>query len=168
MEGMTVGLSYAYTDVKIPAAPFPFPGNSAVPLGTPFPVNVVYTPPNAASAYVDYEMPVGKLTLRSHLDANYADAQYAFQTEFADVSPTASLTKNVAVKTDSSFIVNASVALADINMGGSATATLALWSRNLHDESHIYRISAANRGTIGDYANFNPPRTYGVELRVKY
>ncbi len=168
MEGMTVGLSYAYTDVKIPAAPFPFAGNADVPVGTPFPVNVVYTPPNAASAYVDYQMPVGKLTLRSHLDANYADAQYAFQTEFADVSPTGKLVQNVAVKTDSSFIVNGSVALADISMGGAATANLSLWIRNLLDESHIYRISAANRGTIGDYANFNPPRTYGVELRVKY
>ena len=170
MEGMTVGLSYAYTDVKIPAAPFPFTGNADVPQGTPFPVNVVYTPPNAASAYIDYEMPVGELTLRGHLDANYADAQYAFQTEFADVSPTGKFVQNVAVKTDSSFIVNASVTLADINMGGAggATASLSLWSRNLLDESHIYRISAANRGTIGDYANFNPPRTYGVELRVKY
>ncbi len=166
-EGLTVGFSYAYTDVKIPAAPFPFTGNAVVPLGTPFPVNVVYTPPNAASAYVDYERPLGKLTFRGHLDANYADAQYAFQTEFADVSPTGSVTRQVAVKTDSSFIVNASVALADINMGG-ATAALSLWSRNLLDESHIYRISAANRGTIGDYANFNPPRTVGVELRVKY
>ncbi|WP_394760979.1 TonB-dependent receptor [Phenylobacterium sp.] len=170
MEGMTVGLSYAYTDVKIPAAPFPFTGNADVPQGTPFPVNVVYTPPNAASAYIDYEMPVGELTLRGHLDANYADAQYAFQSEFADLSPTGKLVKTVAVKTDSSFIVNASVALANISMGGSGgpSATLSLWSRNLLDESHIYRISAANRGTIGDYANFNPPRTYGVELRVKY
>jgi iron complex outermembrane receptor protein len=168
MEGMTVGLSYAYTDVKIPAAPFPFAGNSAVPVGSPFPVNVVYTPPNAASAYIDYEMPVGNLTLRSHLDANYADKQYAFQTEFADVSPTAKLVQNVAVKTDSSFIVNGNLALADIKMGGNATGNLSLWVRNLLDESHIYRISAANRGTIGDYGNFNPPRTYGVELRVKY
>ena len=169
MEGVTVGLSYAYTDVKIPAAPFPFTGNAVVPLGSPFPVNVVYTPPNAASAYIDYEMPLGKLTLRTHLDANYADAQYAFQAEFADVSPTAVLTKQVAVKTDSSFVINGNVALADINMGGGgATANLSLWVRNLLDESHIYRISAANRGTIGDYANFNPPRTYGVELRVKY
>jgi iron complex outermembrane receptor protein len=169
MEGMTVGLAYAYTDVEIPAAPIPFTGNSVVPLGTPFPVNVVYTPPNAASAYVDYETPVGQMTLRAHLDANYADAQYAFQTEFADVSPTGSLTRNVAVKTDSSFIVNGSVTLADISIGGGdAAASLSLWSRNLLDESHIYRISAANRGTIGDYANFNPPRTFGVELRVKY
>ena len=167
MDGMTIGFSYAYTDVKIPAAPFPFTGNPVVPQGSPFPVHVVYTPPNAASAYIDYEMPVGKLTLRSHLDANYADAQYAFQAEFADVSPTAVLTQQVAAKTDSSFIVNANVTLADITMGG-ASASLSLWSRNLLDESHIYRISAANRGTIGDYANFNPPRTFGVELRVKY
>ena len=53
-------------------------------------------------------------------------------------------------------------------MGGASTATVSLWARNLLDESHIYRISAANRGTIGDYANFNPPRTFGVEMRVKY
>jgi len=52
--------------------------------------------------------------------------------------------------------------------GGGATATVSLWARNLLDETYVYRISVANRGTIGDYANFNPPRTYGVELRVKY
>ncbi len=168
-EEVTAGISYAYTDVKIPAAPFPFTGNVDVPLGSPFPVNVVYTPKNAASAYVDYATPMGEMTFRAHLDANYADAQYAFQTEFADVSPTGKLVQNVAVKTDSSFIVNGSVALADITMGGTgASASLSLWARNLLDESHIYRISAANRGTIGDYANFNPPRTYGLELRVKY
>ncbi|MDI1365794.1 MAG: TonB-dependent receptor [bacterium] len=168
MDGMTVGVSYAYTDVQIPKAPFPFVGNADVPQGSPFPVNVVYTPPNAASAYVDYEMPVGELTLRGHLEGNYADAQYAFQSEFADVSPTGKLVQNVAVKTDSSFIVNGSLTLADINVNAGTTATLALWSRNLLDETHVYRISAANRGTIGDYGNLNPPRTFGVELRVKY
>jgi iron complex outermembrane receptor protein len=168
-EGVTAGLSYAWTDVKIPAAPFPFTGNAVVPQGTPFPVHVVYTPKNAASAYIDYEAPAGQMTFRAHLDANYADAQYAFQTEFADVSPTASSVQNVAVKTGSSFIVNGNLALADIHMaGGGVRGTVSLWSRNLLNEQHIYRISAANRGTIGDYANFNPPRTVGVELRVKY
>ena len=109
------------------------------------------------------------MTFRAHLDANYADAQYSFQSEFADVSPTGSVVQNVAVKGGSSFIVNGNLALADIHMGaGGASGTLSVWSRNLLDESHIYRISAANRGTIGDYANFNPPRTFGVELRVKY
>ena len=168
MQGLTGGVSYAYTDVKIPAAPFPFSGNADVPLGTPFPVNVVYTPPNAASAFLDYQRPLGRFTLRAHFDANYADPQYAFQTEFADVSPTGKLIQNVAVKTDSSFIMNANIALADINLPGASSATVSFWVRNLADEEHIYRISAANRGTIGDYANFNPPRTFGVELRAKY
>lgn len=167
-DSVKVGFSYAYTDVKIPSAPFPFTGNNIWPQGSPFPVNVVFTPPNAASGYIDYEAPLGDMTLRAHLDANYADAQYAFQSEFADISPTGKLEAPVAVKTDSSFIVNGSVTLADINFGGDATAALSLWSRNLLDESHIFRISAANRGTIGDYANFNAPRTFGVELRLKY
>ncbi|MGZ3273257.1 MAG: TonB-dependent receptor [Caulobacteraceae bacterium] len=166
-DEVTAGVSYSYTSVKIPAAPFPFPGNSAVPLGTPFPVQVVYTPPNAVSGFIDYKAPMGKMMFKAHVDANYADAQYAFQSEFADVSPTGSQIKSVAVKTGSSFIVNSSVALADIVMGGS-NATLSLWARNLFDETHIYRISAANRGTIGDYANFNPPRTYGIELQLTF
>ncbi len=169
IDAMTVGLNYAYTDVKVPAAPFPFTGNVDVPVGTPFPVNVVYTPPNAASAYVDYEMPVGALTFRSHIDANYADAQYSFQTEFADVSPTGKLVRNVQQKGDKSFIVNGYVALADIgNAGDGATATLSFWARNLLDETYVYRVSVANRGTIGDYGNLNPPRTFGVELKVQY
>ena len=168
-ENITIGASYAYTDVKIPAAPFPYLGNTDVPQGSPFPVQVVYTPPNAASGYVDFKYPVGSMTFRAHLDANYADAQYSFQSEFADVSPTGKLVQNVAVKGDSSFIVNGNLTLADINMaGGGASASLSLWARNLLDETHVYRISAANRGTIGDYGNLNPPRTYGLELRVKY
>ena len=168
-DGWRVSASYAYTDVQIPAAPFPFTGNAAVPQGTPFPVHVVYTPMNAASGNLDYLRPVGQLTFRAHLDANYASRQYAFQSEFADVSPTGVLVQNVAVKTDASLIFNANIGLADIGMGGhGTTADLSLWARNLLDESHIYRISASNRGTIGDYANFNPPRTIGVELRVNY
>ena len=169
-DELKLGLSWAYTDVSIPSAPFPFTGNTAVPVGTPFPVHVVYTPKNAASGNIDYETPLGDMNLHLHLDAAYAGRQYAFQSEFADVSPTGTSVQNVAVKTGSSFVVNGSLALADIRMGSGAgtTATVSLWGRNLLDESHIYRISAANRGTIGDYANFNPPRTYGVELRVKY
>jgi iron complex outermembrane receptor protein len=166
-DEVTVGLSYAYTDVKIPAAPYPYTGNPLFPQGSPFPIQAIYTPPNAASAYIDYVAPLGSMTLHGHLDANYADPQYSFQAEFADTSATGVQNTVVAQKGQSSFIVNANVALGDISMGASS-ATLSLWSRNLLDESNIYRISAANRGTIGDYANFNPPRTFGVELRVKY
>jgi iron complex outermembrane receptor protein len=43
-----------------------------------------------------------------------------------------------------------------------------LWSRNLLNEQHIYRRSEENRATLGDYANFNEPRTFGIEASVKY
>lgn len=173
-DELSLGASYAYTQVDIPDAPFPFVTGPTdfVQQGQPFPVDVVYTPENAASMFVNYEAPVGGMTFRAHLDANYADAQYSFQTEFVDVSSagaTASNIQHVAVKGDSSFIVNGSIALADINMGkGGASATISLWARNLLDESYVYRVSAANRGTIGDYGNLNAPRTFGIEATVKY
>jgi iron complex outermembrane receptor protein len=121
---------------------------------------------------VNFEQPVGEMTLRAHLEGNYADAQYSFPTEFADISTagaTAANTRPVAVKGDDSFIVNGSIALADINLNnGGPSATISLWARNLLDTTFVYRVSAANRGTIGDYANFNPPRTFGLEANVKF
>jgi hypothetical protein len=116
-DELTLGASYAYTDVKVPATPNPFLGNVL------FPVFVVFTPPNAASAFVDYELPLGNggMSARFHLDANYADATYSFQAE--------------PVKTDSSFIVNGRVGLSDIPVGSFGQSfTLSLWARNLQKD----------------------------------
>ena len=129
-----------------------------------------YTPKHAASGSLDYELPMGAegMALRLHMDANYADPTYSFQNE--------------NVLTDSSFIVNASLALADIPLTtGGTRATINLWARNLFNESHIYRRSNANSsptinndgslnysGVLGDYANFNPPRTFGVQATINF
>ena len=164
LRALTLGASYSFTDVKVPATPDPFvPGN---PL---FQVYTVFTPKHAASGYVDYEIPTGfaESKVRFHLDANYAGRQYSFQAE--------------PVKTDASFVVNGRIALADVAVNeGSTLLTFALWSRNLFNEAHIYRRSAANSfpivnadgslsfsGILGDYANFPPPRTWGAEIAVK-
>jgi iron complex outermembrane receptor protein len=169
IQALTLGASYAYTDIKVPATPNPFLAGSPL-----FQVFTVFTPKHAASGYVDYEIPtsVAGGKLRFHLDGNYAGRQYSFQAE--------------NVKTDSSFIVNGRIALADVEMNqGSTLMTFALWSRNLLNETHIYRRSAANSspaavfsggvatgalnygGILGDYGNFNPPRTWGAELSFK-
>jgi iron complex outermembrane receptor protein len=152
VEGLTLGGSYAYTYTKVPPTPNPFlPGN---PL---FQVFVVFTPRHAAAGFVDYELPVGlgEARLRFHLDANYASRQHSFQAE--------------PVKTEASFIVNARLALADIALGGGDTKlTVSVWSRNLLNEAHIYRRSAANAAVLGDYANFNAPRTFGLEGSVAF
>jgi iron complex outermembrane receptor protein len=148
---LSFGLSYAYTYTRVPPTPNPFlPGN---PL---FPVFVVFTPRNALSGSVDYSVPVGGngTELRLHLDANYADPQYSFQAE--------------PVRTDSSFIVNGRLALADVRVGNETRLTFSLWSRNLLNETHIYRRSAANAAVLGDYANFNAPRTFGAEIGFRF
>ena len=103
IQALTLGASYAYTDIKVPPTPNPFLGN------IPFQVFTVYTPKNAASAYADLEIPTSMADskLRFHLDANYAGRQYSFQAE--------------PVKTDPSFIVNGRVALADVAINDGST-----------------------------------------------
>jgi len=122
---LTLGLSYAYTDVKVPATPNPLTG----PLfGVPYQVFTVFTPKNAVSGSADLDLPVGSngMSLRLHADANYAEPTYSFQAE--------------NVLTDKSFIVNASLALADIPLtSGGTKATITVWARNLFNEQHIYR-----------------------------
>jgi iron complex outermembrane receptor protein len=152
VDNLTLGASYTYTSVKVPATPNPNPGPT---FGVLTQINVVYTPPNAASAYVDYVIPVADIgKLRFHLDANYADADYSFQAE--------------NVLSDSSFIVNGRLALADVRMNDTTKATFSVWARNLLNEEHIYRRSGANDAVLGDYANFNTPRTFGGEVSVNF
>jgi iron complex outermembrane receptor protein len=149
-DNLTLGFNYAYTDVNVPDTVNPG-------LGTPFKVYTVYTPKNAASATVDYDRPLGGdgRRLEVHIDGNYADPQYSFQ--------------NQATKTDRSFVVNARIAIADIPVGSTGNKlAVALWSRNLLDTTYIYRRDASNAATIGDYGNFNPPRTVGIEVSASF
>ena len=149
--------------MKVPDTLNPFLSTPSTPVYTK--VYTVYTPKNAFSGDFDYALPIGGegAELRLHLDASYADAQYSFQSE--------------SVKAQSSFIVNGRLALADIPMNANGTkATIALWGRNLFNETHIYRQSDANTvpvdgkytGILGSYANFNPPRTFGIEGTVSF
>ncbi|CAN5406768.1 TonB-dependent receptor [soil metagenome] len=163
VEGLTLGASYAYTYTKVPPAENTVqeqlnqqinPANTAAVFQNVF---IVFTPRNAASGTIDYAFPIGggDASLRFHLDGNYSSTAYTFDNE--------------SVKAQSSFIVNGRAALADIRMGsGGQLFTVSAWARNLFNEQHIYRQSNANAAALGDYANFNAPRTYGVELSTKF
>ncbi|KTT73779.1 TonB-dependent receptor [Sphingomonas endophytica] len=151
VDGVTLGGAYSYTYTHVPATPNPFLNNAL------YQVYVVYTPRNAASAYADYEVPVGggDTKLRFHIDGNYGSSVYSFQNE--------------STKTDPTFIVNGRIALADIRLNDHGQRfTLAAWSRNLFNNAFIYRRSAANALVLGDYANFNAPRTMGLEGTINF
>lgn len=156
VTGLTLGASYSYTDVKVPPVANPI-AESPETFGVITQVYTVFTPKHALSGSADFETPVGSgdTRLRLHLDANYASPQYSFQSE--------------SVQTESSFVVNGSLALADIALNSSGVkGTLSVWVHNLFNEDHIYRRSDANNAILGSYANFNPPRTFGLQGTVNF
>ncbi|WP_292050778.1 MULTISPECIES: TonB-dependent receptor [unclassified Brevundimonas] len=147
-ENLRLSASYTYTDAKVPDTANPFTGKVQQ-------VFIAYTPENAANFAADWESPFMGATLKAHIDANYADASYSFE--------------QFDVKNDSSFIVNGRIAIADIpTKPGGPDLELALWSRNLLDKTFVYRRDPSNRPTFGDYGNFNMPRTFGLQLTVRY
>ena len=194
LEGLTLNASYAYTYTDIPPVNVTynaFCSGVALPVATctgagqvltsttvPQKFYIVFTPRNAASGAIDYELPIGDTDARIkfHLDANYAQATQSFD--------------QFATKADSSFIVNGRISVVDVKLGtGEQKLTFGLWSRNLFNEQHVYRRDPSNSipavqtaavaganvllvgnngGILGDYGNFNTPRTIGVDATVKF
>jgi len=161
LEGLTLTGSYAYTHTDIPSIANPFTGVMQK-------VYIVFTPRNAVSGAIDYSVPVGSANLKFHIDANHADATQTFD--------------QYATKNDASFIVNARLSFGDIRLGqGNSTLTIAAWSRNLFNEAHVYRRDPSNslpafgatspgniNNVLGDYGNFNAPRTFGLEGTIRF
>jgi len=104
---------------------------------------------------MDYEIPLEWARIVAHLDFAAADGFHALSSE--------------AAKTQKSFVVNGRLALADIPVRDDATMQLSLWSRNLLNEQHTFVVTtslpAALNGTTGIY---NEPRTFGVDLTLKF
>jgi len=147
-ENLTLSGSYAYTDATIPDTANPFTGVVQQ-------VFIAYTPENAGTVAADWQSPLMGATFKAHIDASYADASHSFE--------------QFEVKNDKSFIVNARLSVGDIYAApGGPKLEVALWSRNLLDETFVYRRDPSNRPTFGDYGNFNMPRTFGIELRASY
>ncbi|MEY4869732.1 MAG: hypothetical protein RIS11_926 [Pseudomonadota bacterium] len=162
-DGLSLGMSYAYTHTKVPPArntvQEQLNASLTPPVTTPVfqDVYILYTPKHALSGSIDYDIPVSAngAMLKLHVDGNYSSPAFTFASE--------------DVKTDKSFIVNARLSLAEIPMSENGqNMTVALWARNLLNNSIIYRRSNANRLVLGDYANFNAPRTVGMEVTVAF
>ena len=170
VDELTLNFSYAYTSTDIPLVNITATagGASTSVLQKFF---VVFTPRNAYSASVDYALPLAnEKSLRFHIDGNYSDATQTFD--------------QFATKNDSGTVFNARVSLADISMGaGGQKFTASLWARNLFDTQYVYRRDPSNslpgspttsvsagsvNNVLGDYGNFNAPRTYGIEFTLKY
>jgi iron complex outermembrane receptor protein len=171
VDGLQLTGSYAYTYTRIPPVLINYTAGG-VTSSVLQDFYIVFTPRNAASAALDYQRPIagGDTTVRLHLDANYAQATQAFD--------------QFATKADSSFLVNGRLALAGIPMGaGGQKLEVAVWVRNMFDAAYVYRRDPSNslpgaptssvttgsiNNVLGDYGNFNAPRTFGLEGLVRF
>lgn len=162
-DRLTLSASYANNKVDIPATINPFRQSNGQFITVPIPIYQVYTPEHSGSVALDYEAPLFGATFVGHVDANFDNGYYANYTDVAYDPVTRAVTV-FQPKGDSSFNVNARIALTDIVVG-DATATIALWSRNLLDEEHVfYKSKSVLQGVQGFY---NEPRTYGLEVKLK-
>ena len=184
VEHLQLTASYAYTYTRVPPVAVTYVERTAAGVATgnsttvPQQFYIVFTPRNAASGAVDYDLPAfGNASLRFHLDGNYSQATQSFD--------------QYATKADASFLVNGRVSLAGIETGsGGSKLTLSVWARNLFNNQYVYRrdpsnslpavqttavtgvpnvlVIGNNGGVLGDYGNFNTPRTYGVEASFSF
>jgi iron complex outermembrane recepter protein len=165
-DGLTLSASYAYNDASIPATANPFPQANGVVNPFPVPIYAIYSPKNAASGAIDYEIPQDGYKVIAHIDANYTDGYYANNTDPGFNTTTGQVTV-FQPKGESSFIVNARLAFADIEVGSSGQMfTISAWSRNLFNDQHAFYKSFST--LTGGTGIFNEPRTYGLDVSVKF
>lgn len=169
VRGLILTGNFAYNSVKILNTVNPFKqtiNGVVVSVTASQKIYQVYTPEYSASAALDYEMPLNDFKLRLHLDGNYDSGYYINYTDALIDSGTRAV-RVAQPKGDSAFVVNGRLALADIDMGSSGgKLTLALWTRNLFNEQHLfYKSTSPTGGTTGF---FNDQRTFGGEINVKF
>jgi iron complex outermembrane receptor protein len=166
VQGVTLGTAIGYTDLT-------FVDHITVPQGVP-----KWT----ADFNANYESPAqdwaagGRFTAR--VDASYtssvalASGCIAGPKNFRGIIP-CSVTPAILAATNapSKWNINGRVGLADINvghaMGSPTTWQVALWVRNLLDNDGLQ--SAVTQSRSGSYsANYDPARTFGVDVNVKF
>jgi iron complex outermembrane receptor protein len=170
ITGLTLNASYAYTYTKVPLVPVSFTVG-AVTSTVMQQFYIPFTPRNAASGSIDYSIPVGggsDAKVKFHLDGNWSQATQAFD--------------QFATKADSSFLMNGRLSLANVGINGGSNVTFSLWARNLLDKQYVFRRDPSNSlpgaptssltagpigNVLGDYGNFNAPRTFGFEVSMK-
>ena len=164
-DGLTLTASYNYNSVKIPNTVNPFPQTGGVFITTHIPIYQVYTPKQAGSASIDYELFFDGFTLRTHIDGNYDGGYYANYTDVT-YDPVTRAVRYAQPKGDSALVFNARVALADIELGAAnSVLTVAVWARNLFNEQHLFYKSGSPNAGISGF--FNDPRTFGLEANIK-
>ena len=154
-KGLTLGGSLGYTDTKfIDVSPVLLAANGGGYLPT-------LRPKWTSSLWGQYESDPLFNEARGflRLDATYHSKQ------FIDGNPNRNAPTLAVLKTSPAvWIVNGRAAIRDIKIGG-ADVEVAAWARNLtNNKDYIYALIVVGVGEV----NFQPARTFGIDVSVRY
>lgn len=131
-------------------------------------VAVVHAPRHTLNLVADATLGQFSLgTLRATADYAFTGAHYLYPYQIKTVNPALATAANTRVA--AAGVLNARLALADIDLGGKASGEIALWVRNAGDKQHI-----ANKIDFGPgfgnltQAYYIDPRTVGVSLIARF
>lgn len=100
-----------------------------------------------------YRHDIGAGQLEASLNYSWRSSQFS------------SITPDPLAKMPSYGLLDGRVALTEIELGGDATAELALWGKNLTDKE--YKVSAINLSIL-TLSQYGDPRSFGGELRIRF
>jgi len=152
MENLDIGVNYGYLDTEYKKFIDP---NSGADLSN---LRWAHAPRKTFSTYGRYVVPgfmsAGDLVLR--VDYNWTDEFFLLSSEGNHVSEY--------------NIVNARIALDNIQGPGESTISVALWGRNLGTETYYTTGFDLIESSIGGFATkfTGPPRSYGVDFVVEF
>jgi iron complex outermembrane receptor protein len=165
--GLVLSGSFAWNSVKIPDTVNPFKqtiNGVIVSVLAAQHIYQVYTPEYSASGAIDYEVPLKGMLLRAHLDGNFDAGYYGNYTD-ALIDSTTRAVRVAQPKGDQGFVVNGRLSLTDIEVAEGRKLSVAIWSRNLLNEQHVFLKSTSPTGGTSGF--FNDPRTFGAEINIK-
>jgi iron complex outermembrane receptor protein len=97
----------------------------------------------------------------AHLDYSFMSKRYFGISDLPNQNPL-----NESIASPGHGTVNARIGLADIAIRG-ATAEVDLWMDNITGQ--FYRVAGFDGGSLGVAGDvFSPPRTGGIDLKVKF
>ncbi len=146
-DAITLFLNYGYQHAE-------FDGS-----GTEDFVQVTYAPENKASVGMSYGRQAHYGQWRGRVDYSYTDSQFFYTTQ-----PATDLTHSSAYG-----LLNARVALTEIDAGDGRSFEVGIWGKNLTDEEYRlngipYQIDGIDVGV--NY--YGDPRTYGADITYRF
>ncbi|MEP7351468.1 MAG: TonB-dependent receptor [Sphingorhabdus sp.] len=158
--GLNLTGSYSYLDT-------PAYTDIANPLAVGSPLTRFYgvqSPKHSGNVGLDFKSPdLGFGNFALHADYSFSSPYWATPGGLL----VASLGPTYSRPTAKTNMMNGRISLQNIALGNT-TAELAVWGKNLLDDTnYIYGFDGAASGA-GFAAFINPPRTFGVELRVNF